>query len=163
MDGWMMMMTRSEMCQRGNQPCTYGAASAGRRMRGSRAGMLLRICAREKHTVRVSAQMSRGNWRLPAPIRDHVEDRPEARALPHCSCDLAVDGVEERRYAVEECAQLWVVAHVDERDGGEDDARVSCERAGERARGCDTMSARCSSDVVRSTPVRGHAPIKFCQ
>ena len=88
---------------------------------------------------------------MPAPIGDHVEDSPEARALPHCPCDLSVDGVEERRHAIQQGAQFRVIAHVDERHGGEDDARVSCQYDGYQL-GPGSFSLT-SSDTLRTYQV----------
>lgn len=66
-------------------------------------------------------QQTRGR----APIRHHVQNRAEARALLVVSRGVAIEGVEEAGDAVEEGARARVQGHVVERGDGQDDSDVA--------------------------------------
>lgn len=60
-----------------------------------------------------------------AAVRDHVENRAEARGLLVVARRVAVEGVEQAGDAVEERARARVQRHVVEREDGEDDAYIA--------------------------------------
>jgi hypothetical protein len=61
-----------------------------------------------------------------AAVRHHVQHGAELGRLLEAAGCVAVAGVEETGYAVEERACAWVEGHVIERRYGEDDARIAC-------------------------------------
>jgi hypothetical protein len=64
-----------------------------------------------------------------APIRDHVQHRTKLCGLLEATGCVAVEGIEEARYAVEERACARMERHVVEGGYGEDDARVAWDRS----------------------------------
>jgi hypothetical protein len=78
-----------------------------------------------------------------APVRDHVQYRTELCGLLESTGCVAVEGIEETRYTVQERACAWMERHVVEGGYGKDDTRVAWD-----------MSASAESGERRDKPIR---------
>jgi hypothetical protein len=83
------------------------------------------------------------------PICHHIQDCAELGCLAEGSRRLAVDCVQQTRYAVQQRAVLWVIAHVVESEPCEDDAAVAWIALEQRENGLTSKGSTDQSGWAR--------------